>query len=63
MKKDILTFVVECDTWQRNKGETMKTTEALQPLPTPATLWTYISMDFTAGLLKVGNNSIIMVVV
>ena len=55
MKKDILTFVVECDICQRNKGETVKTLRALQPLPIPATLWTYISMDLIVGLPKAGN--------
>ena len=63
MKKDIHTFVEECDTCQRHKGETVKTPGALQPLPIPATIWTEISMDFIVGLPKSGNKSIIMVIV
>jgi len=63
MKKDIHTFVEECDTCQRHKGETVKTPGALQPLPIPATIWTKISMDFIVGLPKSGNKSIIMVIV
>jgi hypothetical protein len=63
MKKDIHTFVVECDLFQCNKGETMKTPGALQPLPIPPVVWTYISMEFIIGLPKYGNKSVIMVVV
>ena len=52
MKKDILTFVAECDVFQRNKGETIKSPSALQPLPIPPTIWRDISMDFFVGLPK-----------
>jgi len=45
MKKDILLFVTECEVCQHNKGETIKSSEALQPLPIPysiiASPWTY----------------------
>ena len=57
MKKDIHTFVIECDTFQRIKGKTMKTLEDLQPLPILGTLWTYISMDIIVDLPKAGNKS------
>jgi hypothetical protein len=63
MKHDICTFVVECDTFQCNKGETIKTLGTLQPLPIPPAIWTDISMDFIVGLPKYGNKSVIMVVV
>jgi hypothetical protein len=63
MKKDILHFVTECELCQRNKGETINSPGALQPLPNPASMWTDISMDFRVGLPKVGNKSVIMVVV
>jgi hypothetical protein len=63
MKKDILQFVTECEVFQRNKGETVKSPGILQPLPIPTLIWTDISMDFIVGLPKVGNKSVIMVVV
>jgi hypothetical protein len=63
MKQDIHTFVVECDTCQRNKGETVKPSGTLQMLPLPHTIWMNIYMDFIFVLLKSGNKSFIMVVV
>ena len=63
MKKDIYTFVVECDNFQRHKLETMAPLGELQPLPILTIVWTNISMDFNAGLPKSGNKFVIMVVV
>src|ERR1700722_18793409 len=63
MKKDILTFVAECDVCQRHKGETVKAPGTLQPFPIPASIWTEVSMDFIVGLPKSSNKSVIMVVV
>jgi hypothetical protein len=63
MKKDIFSFVVECDVCQCNKGETIKSPSTLQLLPIPPIIWREISMDFIVGLPKLGNNSVIMVVV
>jgi hypothetical protein len=63
MKKDVHTFVEECDVCQRNKGETIKSPGTLQPLLIPPTIWRDISMDFIVGLPKSGNKSVIMVVV
>eukprot|EP00253_Pinus_taeda_P012917 PITA_12917 len=63
MKKDILTFVAECDVCQCHKGETIKAPGTLQPLPIPTSIWTEVSMDFITGLPKSKNNSVIMVVV
>jgi hypothetical protein len=63
MKKDIRNFVAKCDVCQCNKGETVKSSGTLQPLPIPPAIWKDISMDFITKLSKLGNKSIIMVVV
>jgi hypothetical protein len=63
MKQDVRNFVVECDVFQHNKGETIKYLGTLQPLPIPLAIWRDISMDFIVGLPKSGNKSVIMVVV
>jgi hypothetical protein len=63
MKKDVHTFLAECDVCQLNKGETIKAPNTLQPLPIPLAIWRDISMDFIMGLPKSGNKSVIMVVV
>ena len=63
MKNDILTFVVECDTCQWSKGETVKSLDPLPPFPIPPTLWIDISIEFIVGIPKYSNKSIIMVVV
>jgi hypothetical protein len=63
MKQYVSTFVVECDVFQRNQGETIKAKGTLQPLPIPPTIWRDISMDFIVGLPKSENKSVIMVVV
>eukprot|EP00253_Pinus_taeda_P007116 PITA_07116 len=63
MKKDILTFVEECDVCQRHKGESVKAQGTLQPLPIPASIWMEVSMDFITGLTNSGNKLVIMVVV
>jgi hypothetical protein len=54
--------MVECDTFQHNKGETIKTLGTLQPLLIPPVIWTDISMEFIIGLPKSSNKSVIMVV-
>jgi hypothetical protein len=63
MKHEIHKFVVECDVCQRNKGETVKSPDTLQPLPIPLAIWRDISMDFIVGLPKSRNKLVIMVVV
>jgi hypothetical protein len=63
MKQDIRTFVAECGVYQRNKGETTKAPGTLQQLLIHPTIWRVISMDFTIGLPKSSNKSVIMVVV
>jgi hypothetical protein len=63
MKKDVHTFVAECDVCQHNKGETIKPPGTLQPLLIPPIIWRDISMDFIMVLPKSSNNSVITVVV
>jgi hypothetical protein len=63
MKQDIRNFVTECEMCQRNKGEIVKSPGTLQPLPIPSAIWKDISMEFITGLPKLGNKSVIMVVV
>jgi hypothetical protein len=63
MKQDIHNFLVECDVCQCNKGEIVKSLGTLQPLPIPPATWKDISMDFITILPKLGNKSVIMVVV
>jgi hypothetical protein len=55
--------MMSCDTCQINKGGMVKTLGASQLLSILATIWTDISMDFIVGLLKLGKNSIMVVVV
>jgi hypothetical protein len=63
MKQYIHNFVAKFDVCQCNKGETVKSSGTVQPLPIPPAIWRDISMDFIIGLPKSGNKSIIMVVV
>jgi hypothetical protein len=60
---NIPTFLVEYDTYQRNKVETMKIPMVFQTLLIHTTIWDDISMDFMIRIPKEGNHSIIMVVV
>jgi hypothetical protein len=55
--------VEKCDVFQRNKGETVKAPRTLQLILIPHAIWRDISMDFIVGLPKLGNKSIIVVVV
>jgi hypothetical protein len=48
MKQDVHTFMVECDVYQHNKGETVKSLGTLQPIPIPPAICRDISMDFIA---------------
>ena len=56
-------MVVECDTCQRQKGETTLLPGLLEPFPIPTRIWTDISMDFIEGLPKSGWKTVILVVV
>jgi hypothetical protein len=55
--------VAECDTYQHNKGESVKAPYTLKLLPIPPTIWMNIPMDFIVGLPKSKNKLVIMVVV
>jgi hypothetical protein len=63
MKPNVLNFFLECDVCQCKKRETVKSPGTLQPLLIPPAIWWDISMDFIVGLPKLGNKSVIMVVV
>jgi hypothetical protein len=63
MKREIHTFVHECDTCLCNKGETGKISGTLQPIPIPPSIWMDIYIYFIVKLPKSGNKSFIMVVV
>ncbi|WVZ19999.1 hypothetical protein V8G54_007321 [Vigna mungo] len=52
MRKDIKAFVMQCETWQRNKSEMLAPTGLLQPLPVPTQVWSDIYMDFIGVSLK-----------
>jgi hypothetical protein len=61
MKKDIQKIVRECQVFQRNKGETIKSPGLLHPLHIPNKIWEYISMDFITGLPKLEGKAAIFV--
>jgi hypothetical protein len=50
MKREIASYVSECDICQRVKASHLKTAGILQPLPIPSWKWEDISMDFIVGL-------------
>ena len=55
--------MVECDTFQRQKFETVAPPGLLQPLHIPTQKWFEVSMDFIADLpTSEGNDSIFVVV-
>jgi hypothetical protein len=60
MKREIATYVSECDTCQRVKANHLRPTGNLQPLSIPEWKWENICMDFVVGLPRTscGYNSI-----
>ncbi|KAJ4802427.1 polyprotein [Rhynchospora pubera] len=63
MKREICSFVRECDICQRNKNEHVPYPGLLQPLPIPEKVWDCITMDFIEGLpISEGKNVIFVVV-
>lgn len=63
MRKDIIKFVNKCDVCQRTKTPRHLPHGYLQPLPTPQTPWSSLSMDFIVKLpLSQGFDSILVVV-
>ncbi|WVZ51594.1 hypothetical protein U9M48_002725 [Paspalum notatum var. saurae] len=64
MKRDIATFVAQCDTCNRIKAEKQRPAGLLKPLDIPMWKWEKISMDFIVGLPRTpkGNDSIWVIV-
>ncbi len=63
LKKDIMKYVQECITCQKNKSEQNYSASLLQQLPITNKKWESISMDFIIGLPKVQERDSILVVV
>ncbi|WVZ71000.1 LOW QUALITY PROTEIN: hypothetical protein U9M48_019627 [Paspalum notatum var. saurae] len=64
MKREITTYVSECDVCQRIKADHLKPAGMLQPLEVPAWKWEDIHMDFIVGLppTRKGYDSIWVVI-
>lgn len=62
-KKYIHNFMVECNIFGCNKGETMNTPRKIHHLTIPPTIWINISMDFIFRIPKYSNKSFILGVV
>ena len=60
LKKDIIKYVQECITCQKNKSEQNYLVSLVQPLPIPNKKWESISMDFIIGLPKVQEKDSIL---
>lgn len=63
MKKDVKTYVRNCEICQRNKTENSLPAGLLQPLPVPEGIWEEISMDFISGLPNSHGKDTILVIV
>ena len=63
VKADVLKYVNEFPTCQKNKVEHTHPAGLLHPFPIPVQKWESISMDFITGLLKVFSKDCIFVVV
>ena len=63
MKQEVITFIRNCDTCQRNKSENVPYPGLLQPISIPTQAWTYISMDFIEKLPKPQGYDTILVVI
>ncbi|WZZ27141.1 hypothetical protein YC2023_010542 [Brassica napus] len=64
MKKDVATFVSQCQTCQKVKAEHQVPSGLLQNLPLPEWKWDMVTMDFVSGLPTTtgGKNSIWVIV-
>jgi hypothetical protein len=49
--------------WQCNKIEHLHLVGLLQPLAVPSGVWLNIALDFVIGIPKVGDKSVILIVV
>ena len=63
MKRDVDSFVKQCQICQQSKHSRTHPSGLLQPLPIPAGVWQDLSMDFIEGLPKSEGYSVILVVV
>ncbi|XP_061353556.1 uncharacterized protein LOC133298304 [Gastrolobium bilobum] len=63
MRKDVKSFVRECQICQQVKYETSKSSGLLQPLPIPEGVFEELSMDFITGLPTSKGFTTILVVV
>ena len=50
MRRDIHTFIKNCEVCQKTKVPTTKSPGLLQPLPVPTTVFDSVSMDFITHL-------------
>jgi hypothetical protein len=50
MKREIVMYVSECDTYRRVKTDHLRPVGNLQPLSIPEWKWENICMDFIVGL-------------
>lgn len=60
---EIKNSVIECNTYQWNKIECVKTPGLLQPLPILNQKWQEISMDFITSLLKLEGKDAIFITI
>ncbi|KAF8100726.1 hypothetical protein N665_0218s0064 [Sinapis alba] len=64
MKKDVATFVSQCQTYQMVKAEHQMPSGLLQNLPLPEWKWDMITMDFVTGLpTTTGGKNAVWVIV
>ena len=63
LKYNVMKYVNECPTFQKNKVEYTHPSGLLHPFPIPVQKWESISMDFITGLPKVFGKDCIFVVV
>jgi IS30 family transposase len=64
LKADVIQYVRNCDSCQRNKSHNLKQAGLLQPLAIPDQRWSSISLDFITGLQMTtnGHNAILVFV-
>uniref|UniRef100_A0A0A9A0M3 Integrase catalytic domain-containing protein n=1 Tax=Arundo donax TaxID=35708 RepID=A0A0A9A0M3_ARUDO len=63
MRSEIISFVKQCPTCQKNKSEHVPYPGLLQPLPIPDMAWQHVTMDFVEGLPKSESKDTILVMV
>ena len=63
LRRDVRSWVGECEVCARAKNEHTRAKGLLLPLPTPTGPWKHISLDFIVGLPKDQGHSAILVVI